>query len=393
MLITRAALALALVASSVFGQPDDADPSRPEAKVTKERLIAEIAALPVKRAANGDAAHRQGLRDTEELLLARLRELGYTPTTHDFDFLGSSRARREQAAGGAAEPTTWRNIIVEIPGRERPDEVLIFSAHFDAVPRSPGADDDGSGVAAILEMARLLKDRPMQRTLRLCLFNLEEVGLVGSRAYVQSIEHEIKGEPITPDPPPEPGAEPAEIKRRPPTKKILGMASLDGIGYFTDQPNSQRSPIPESALFKPPTVGDFIGIAGILKHRTWSQALEKAMKAASPPVKIVNLDFLPIAVPDILRSDHAWFLREGVPAVIVTDTANFRNPHYHEPTDNVDTLDQDRYTEVVRALVGAAHRLAGPVGEPLVELSPQRATRRSGEPEQPGTPAAVPSAE
>lgn len=385
-MLTRALIVSVLLASPSIAQP------RPEDLVSKDRLIAEIAALPVKRAANGDAEHRRGLRDTEEMLLAKLRGLGYTPATHGFDFLGSPRALREQAADGAAEPTTWRNIIVEIPGKQRPDEVLIFSAHFDAVPRSPGADDDGTGVAAILEMARLLKDRPMQRTLRLCLFNVEEVALTGSRAYVQSIEHEIKGAPIPQEPPPDPNTEPAEVKRTPPAKKILGMASLDGIGYFTDQPNSQRSPIPESPLFQPPTVGDFIGIAGILKHRAWSQALEAAMKASAPSVKIVNVDFLPIAVPDILRSDHAWFLREGVPAVIVADTANFRNPHYHQPTDTVDTLDHDRYTDVVRALVGAAHRLAGPVGEPLIELGPQRSPKRSEKPEEPAAPLADPAA-
>lgn len=361
--------------------PPVAPAARPEEGVDRDRLLAEIRALPTKRSANGNDEHRKGLRQTEDLLLAKLREMGYTPATHEFDFLGSSR----QARADSTEPSTWRNIIVEIPGKSRPDEVLIFSAHFDAVPKAPGADDDGTGVAAILETARLLKDRPMQRTIRLCLFNLEEVGLVGSRAYVESIEHEIKGEVIPPAaadpsaPPAAPDAPAPEVKRKPPTKRFLGMASLDGIGYFTDAPDSQKSPIPESPVFKPPTVGDFIGIAGILKHRTYSQALEKAMKASAPSLKTVNVDFLPIAVPDILRSDHAWFLREGVPAVIVADTANFRNPHYHKPTDTVETLDADRCALVVRAVVGAAYRLAGPVGEPLIELAPRRATK-TGEP-------------
>jgi len=213
-----------------------------------------------------------------------------------------------------------------------------------------------------------LKDRPMQRTVRLCLFNLEEVGLVGSRAYVESIEEEILGKIITPASP-DSGR---KAERASPTMKFVGMASIDGVGYFTDEPNSQKSPIPETKFFKPPTVGDFLAMGGIARHRMFSQALDKAMRQAAPELKTVVVDFLPIALPDLLRSDHAPFLGLGVPAVILADTANFRNPHYHQPTDTIETLDMKRFTDVVRGLVGAAHTLAGPVGQPLTELVPKR---------------------
>ncbi len=359
-----------------------ADGVAPQDQVSQARLLATLQSLPTKRSANGTDEHRKGLHDTEELMLDSLRALGFAPMTHEFDFLGSSRDGRRpapslkpdtpnyapDAAPVAAERLPWRNIIVEIKGQTRPEEVLIFSAHIDAVPESPGADDDGTGVAAILEMARLLKDRPMQRTVRLCLFNLEEVGLVGSRAYVESIEEEILGKIITPASP-DSGR---KAERASPTMKFVGMASIDGVGYFTDEPNSQKSPIPETKFFKPPTVGDFLAMGGIARHRMFSQALDKAMRQAAPELKTVVVDFLPIALPDLLRSDHAPFLGLGVPAVILADTANFRNPHYHQPTDTIETLDMKRFTDVVRGLVGAAHTLAGPVGQPLTELVPKR---------------------
>lgn len=356
--------------------PPASNQAGPETEVDRARLLEELKALPVKRSPNGSDEHRAGLRRTEEMLLEKLRGMGYEPVIHEVDWLGSGssrRARGEQDDGARREAEDdantqpWRNIIVEMPGRGEgglADEVLVFGAHFDAVVRAPGADDNGTGTVALLEMARLLKDRPMQRTVRLAFFNLEEVGLVGSRAYVESIEDEIKGERIEQTGP----DGQVTITRRPPAKRFVGMASIDGVGYFTDEPNSQKSPIPESRLFKPPSVGDFLALGGIARHRVFSRALVKAMQESAPDLKIIAVDFLPIPVPDLLRSDHAPFLGQNVPAVILADTANFRSPHYHQPTDTVETLDMTRYTLVVKALVGAAYRLAGPVGAQAIEL-------------------------
>ena len=317
-----------------------------QAGVTAERLIAHIKALPTSRAAWGDEASKKGLRETETQIVAKLKEMGYEPVLDPVDFLG---ARSGDVESMPEKP--WHNIIVEIPGKTRPDEVLILSAHIDAVPGSPGADDDGTGVATVLEAARVLKDAPMQRTVRLIFFNLEEVGLVGSRAYVQRIKPDLDAKKYT----------------------ILGMASIDMIGYYSSEPNSQKSPIPAMGKFKPPTVGDFIGTAGILAHRHFSQALDRAMHAAEPGengVKTVVVDFLPIAPPDLLRSDHAPFLAAGVPAVIMSDTANFRSAHYHKPTDTIETLDAERFAIGARSIIGAYHALAGPVGGTLIDLKP-----------------------
>ncbi len=322
-------------------------PALPEDEVSQERLLATLRMLPTKRSPWGDEAHEAGLRETEAILLRELRALGLEVTLDPVDFIGRrGRERREPA-------TPYHNLVVEFPGSaEHADEVLILGAHFDAVPNSPGADDNGTGTAALLEAARVFRGRPLRRTVRLVFFNLEEVGLVGSRAYAQRIRPDLEAGRF----------------------KVVGMVSMDMLGYFTDAPDSQKSPIPPSRLFKPPTVGDFIAAGGVMAHRTFSRAFEQAMNQAEPRAKTVFVDFLPIAPPDLLRSDHAPFLALGLPAIILSDTANFRSPHYHKPTDTIETLDMERFTLTTRAIIGGWWRIAGgEASQPLVELLPRPA--------------------
>lgn len=358
----------AVIVTDGAGRPGEAlAAARAETLVDPERLMAHVRSLPTKRAAFSDQEHRQGLLDTEALLARTLREMGHEPVLEPIDFLGS-RVSESEPKDGANEreaeskekDAPWHNVYVDLPGMagegDAAKEWLIIGAHFDAVSRSPGADDNGSGTAALLEAARVLKDRPMQRSVRLIFFNLEEVGLVGSRAHAGRLQ---------------PLLESGEMQ-------VAGMVSLDMLGFYSDKPNSQKSPIPASKMFTPPSVADFIGLGGILMHRTFSQAWVKAMEASAPgdgtdpktKVKVIAVDFLPIAPPDLLRSDHAPFLALNVPAIVLSDTANFRSPHYHRPTDTVETLDVERFTTTTRAVVGAIERLAGRPGEELVVLKP-----------------------
>jgi hypothetical protein len=345
-------LLAALIASSMVALADPARPA-PESLVSPARLMDSIRALPTKRAAFADEEHKDGLRKTEAILVERLKDLGYTPVLHEIDFMGSGNER---------DPALlWHNIIVDIPGKSAAKEVLIFGAHFDAVPFSPGADDNGTGVACLLEAARLLKDVPMQRTVRLIFFNLEEVGLIGARAYAVDLRARIDA-----------GEETA-----------VGMVSLDMLGFYSDKPGSQKSPFegtPIADQFQTPDVADFIGMGGVLRHRRFSQAFDRAMKEAEPALKTVVVDFLPIAPPDLLRSDHAPFLAINVPAVILSDTANFRNPHYHRPTDTIETIDEAMFARTVRGVIGAMHRLAGPVGGEKPELLPPTTGKPAAKP-------------
>ncbi|MFG0284838.1 MAG: M20/M25/M40 family metallo-hydrolase [Phycisphaerales bacterium JB039] len=309
--------------------------------VSAERLVQTIEALPTARSGWGDEAHWQGLKEAERIVIERFEALGLAVQRQEVPW--PARRRRivspDREEGMTPEAVLARprfsNIWVDLPGHGKPGETLIFSAHLDAVAGSPGADDDGTGVAAILEMARLLKDEPRQRTIRLMLFTLEEAGLIGSRFYVaEGLERDAE--------------------------RIVGMVSLDMLGYFSDEPESQKSPIPAvEGVFEPPTVGNFIAMGGILKHRSFSQRLGRHMREGAPDLEVLVVDFLPIAPPDMLRSDHAPFLAIGAPAVILSDTANFRNPNYHTRTDTLQTVDVERFAHVVRGLVAAAAELAG----------------------------------
>jgi aminopeptidase YwaD len=354
--VRPAFLAAVWAAAALAAPPADRPPHE---LVDQARLMAELAALPTQRAARGDLAHQRGLAQTERHLADRLRGLGQEPRLFplSWNLQREHAARHGSGPPGTAPPEpdgefadrTWNNLIVELPGRGGPDlarEVLIVSCHFDAASGAPGADDNGTGTAALLELARILRDRPMLRTVRLAFFNLEEIGLKGSAEYARSLRPRLdSGE-----------------------ERLIGMISLEMLGYFTDEPNSQRSPIPPiEGVFDPPTVGDFIVVATTRRHAAFAKRLEAEMTRAEPGLKTVTPDFLPdwpLCPPDLLRSDHAPFMMMGYPAVMVTDTSNFRNPHYHKPSDTIETIDPRRYTQVVRAIVAAVYAIAGPAEVP-----------------------------
>lgn len=332
----------------------------PQAAVDCPRLMDELRSLPTARAARGTIQEQQGLVAAEQHLQSRLRELGYEPRLFPLSWNLKSEEDEKRALNvpvgrGATElddalaSQTWHNLIVDLPGREIPREVLVIGAHFDAAPTAPGADDNGTGTAALLELARVLKDVPMKRTVRLIFFNLEEVGLKGSAEYVRKTKAAwAAGE-----------------------ETIVGMVSLEMLGFFSDEPNSQRSPIPAiEGVFDPPTVGDFIAIGTTRRHKAFAKRLDEEMRRAAPGLKTVAPDFLPdlpLAPPDLLRSDNGPFLWIGLPAVMLTDTSNFRNPNYHSPRDTIDTLDPERFCLVVRGLAGAAHAIAEPLPAPAAE--------------------------
>lgn len=349
----------ALCVMCAFALVDDRPPA---SLVETARLEASIRGIPVKRAARGDLYHQKGLIETEALIELWLRDLGHAVRRQPLRWNLKYQADQEKKAGVPETPqppgTTaalaaqvWNNIYVDLPGKSLPKEVLIVSCHFDAAPESPGADDNATGVAALLELARVLQGLPMKRTVRLMFFNLEEIGLKGSVEYVRS--------------------------GLPKDEKVVGMVSLEMLGYFSDEPGSQKSPIGKiEGVFDPPTVGDFVGIATIKSYSEFSRRLDAEMRAAAPGLKTVVADFMPIAPPDFLRSDHAPFMLAGMPGVMLTDTSNFRNPHYHKPTDTIETLDMERYTLVVRAVAGAVYAIA----EPLHARPAEKETPRAAEP-------------
>ncbi len=219
---------------------------------------------------------------------------------------------------------TCHNIEAEIPGA-RP-EILLVGAHYDSVFGSPGANDNGSGVAALLALARRFAGKTSQHTLRFVAFVNEEPpyflsGEMGSLVYAGRCK--ARGD------------------------KISAMISLETIGYFSDAPNSQIYPSRALGVFYP-KVGNFIGFVSNVHSRT---LLRRAIAVFRKHAKIPSEGAaLPWFIPGVSWSDQWSFWKRGYPGIMITDTAPFRYPYYHSANDTPDKLDYDRFALVVSGM-------------------------------------------
>ncbi|MFL5357609.1 M28 family metallopeptidase [Archangium sp.] len=249
-----------------------------------------------------------------ELLQTRLEQLGL-------------RVRRQETAG---TPFSTSNIVAELPGSTHPEEIILVGAHYDAF--HDGADDNTTGVAALVEMARVLSQYKFERTLRFVGFDHEEFGLIGSARYVQA-------EGNLPE-------------------RIVATMVFDCLGYYDSRPGSQAS-LP--GLPTPPA-GDFLAV---IANDTSSQrasevyALNEALKLMKVVPLIAPRDGTGPLTGNLMRSDHASFWVQDHEALFLTDTANFRNPNYHQATDTLDTLDFTSYQQAVRISAATVAYWAG----------------------------------
>ena len=225
------------------------------------------------------------------------------------------------------------NIEVEIRG-VRP-EIVLVGAHYDSVFGGPGANDNGSGVAALLALARYFSGKTGEQTLRFVAFVNEEPPFfqtpqMGSFVYASRCK--ARGD------------------------KISAMISLETIGYFSNAPGSQTYPSPGLGLFYP-TIGNFIGFVGNLHSRA---LVRRAISLFRAQKKIpCEGAALPSFISGVSWSDQWSFWQHGYPALMVTDTALFRYRHYHEPTDTPDKLDYDHFALVVSGMENVITDLAG----------------------------------
>jgi hypothetical protein len=272
------------------------------------RLRAHVAAI-----ASGphNVTHPDALEKAARYLEAQLLRLGYPVHRQSF------------AAGGM----TVRNIEVAIEPADERAPTLIIGGHYDSVGGAPGANDDGTGAAAVVELARALADLRHRSALRirLVLFVNEEppffkTDRMGSLVYARALKR--TGEPI------------------------LGMLSLETLGFYSEEADSQHYPFPLGMLY--PSTGNFIAFVGTTSSRSWVRRVTGAFRAVAPFPSVGGS--APAFIQGIDWSDHWSFEQAGMPALMVTDTAPFRYPYYHTTSDTPDKVDYGRFARVVDGL-------------------------------------------
>ena len=225
-----------------------------------------------------------------------------------------------------ARGRTHQNLILNLPsitsGKKSP---ILIGAHYDAVPGTPGADDNATGVAALLELARAFVAQPARHPIQLVAFDLEEYGLVGGSGASEYAAH-----------------------LRQQQQPLRLMISLEMLGYCDSAPGSQRYPAGLERFY--PNRGDFIALIGNLPTIPDLIRLSRSIGAAGVPSEWLPTFNRGRIVPQTRRSDHAHFWDQGYRAMMVTDTADLRNPHYHKASDTIATLDLEFLAGVCRSL-------------------------------------------
>jgi Zn-dependent M28 family amino/carboxypeptidase len=283
--------------------------------VEQQRLESDVATIAQPRPPG--SAHWQAVQD---LCADRFAQYGYEVERHQY--------------------ATGVNVIGKRVGKTKPGEEVIISAHYDHIPNCPGADDNASGVAGLLETARVLAQREWDRTLIVACWDEEEKGLIGSRAYATRAEQQ--GE------------------------TIVSMTSLEMIGYRDSSPDTQKVPAGFNLLFADEYSkiednqfrADFVAMVSVDGAAATANAMRAHADADGTPNALLMLDSAQAQSPllgDLRRSDHASFWDHGYPAIMVTDTSNFRYAQYHcgDGDDVPSLLDFGFMTAVTRAQLGA----------------------------------------
>jgi hypothetical protein len=222
---------------------------------------------------------------------------------------------------------TYRNVIARFGPETK--ETVVVGAHYDTAGPLPGADDNASGVAGLLELARLLGNAQVPIRVELVAFTLEEPPFFRSEQMGSAVHAKA-------------------LKREGAVVRV--MFSLEMIGYFSDAADSQQFPISALTLFYP-TEGNFISVIGEMGAGTLVRRIKRSMaEATSLPVYSINA---PRLIPGVDLSDHLSYWREGYPAVMVTDTAFYRNANYHTIGDTAEKLDYRRMSQVVEGVYAA----------------------------------------
>ncbi len=253
------------------------------------------------------------LKKTADYITGQFQSFGYEVFWQPFLYRGN----------------TYYNIIAEKTGDTDPEKILVIGAHYDTVRTTPGADDNASGIAGLLSLARSFAGLKVRKTVRFAAFALEEPPVyrtqnMGSFHYARSLRER--------------------------NERVEGMICLEMIGYFSEREGSQHYPLPTFRL-RYPSRGDFISMVGNIKSRAFTELIGAGFENGTD-LQLVTLNALPVVI-GVDFSDHWSFYKFGFKALMVTDTAFYRNPHYHAPTDLPETLDYKKMAKVVDGLKAA----------------------------------------
>jgi hypothetical protein len=268
--------------------------------------------------------HRRGsMQAAASWIEGRFRELDFEP-----------RREAYRLSRGIYSGQTADNLIAELTGTEMPDEIVIVGAHYDTVPGSPGANDNASAVASLLALAGYFSDKPQKRTVRFLAFANEEPPFfktedMGSYAYA------------------------GELLRR--GEHVTAMFSMDGLGFYSDEPGSQGYPLPGIGWIYPDRANFIAFVTRFRDMRLMKQSLRAFRAEAALPAEGVAL---PGWVPGTDWSDHWSFWQHDFPAFLITDTLPYRDPHYHTANDLPEHLDFIKLTKLNIGLRSVVKELA-----------------------------------
>jgi Zn-dependent M28 family amino/carboxypeptidase len=282
-------------------------------QVSSERLLTHVQKLNFKRYTDSERSR------TRRYIIAELKKFGWKPTLEKFD--------------------QGVNIFGDRQGTDKQAGSILLAAHYDTVAISPGADDNASGVAVVLEAARLFASLSTPRSLQLAFFDKEEAGLLGSRAFANKTAH---------------------------LQNLRGVIVMDMVGYACYTTGCQNYPT-GLPVTPPSDKGDFLAVIGDTEHLPLLNAFQNNGQGAGdngdkekpnlPAVLALPIPLKGLLTPDTLRSDHAPFWYQGVGAVLVTDTANLRTPHYHQSTDIPRNVDKHFFNGAAQIVINTTNAL------------------------------------
>lgn len=329
--------------------------ARSKQAVSPERIRLDVERFPAPR----NRLHSPvAMARADEILMDTLTGAGWIADRQVFE-LNNARGFLDYEQGGypaGAKPAIYRRLVgANVLGIKRgleSTDVVLVGAHHDTIRDSPGADDNTASVAALLELARLLGPYSFRDTIVLAAFDMEELSLFGSRELVRLLGRE---------------------------RRIRGAVIYETMSYSATEPHTQKLPkglallypLQKSKIERREFRGDWTAVLYRQSSLDLARDFGAALVHAAGPETVIllrDLSDLPLVGPVIRaiplvaafsRSDHQSFWRAGIPAILITDTANFRNPNYHLPTDTPDTLDYPRVAAIVSATAIAVAKLAG----------------------------------